>query len=141
MFRLAVLVSFVVAASHVHAASPMRPGLWEMTGRMQMEGMKGDMPPFTIKHCVTPKDAEAAETGKLPGADKKGMENCKVSDYKLSGNKASWNITCTGQHAMTGTGTMVFSGDTYTQKSVMKTQRGTMTLENTGKRLGDCPPQ
>jgi hypothetical protein len=64
--------------------------------------------------------------------------DCKISDYKVEGNKVSWSMKCTGRDAMSGTGALVYAGDTYTGVVKMSSGRETMTLRYRGKRLGDC---
>jgi hypothetical protein len=65
-----------------------------------------------------------------------------VSDYKTEGNKVSWSMRCEGDNPMTGTGEIVYSGDTYLGTMKMTTGRGgqpmAMTMKYSGKRLGDC---
>ena len=47
---LTVALSWTVLAQ---TQSPMRPGSWQVTVKMNMPGM-GDMPPMTQTQCVTP---------------------------------------------------------------------------------------
>jgi hypothetical protein len=136
MFRYAPL-ALLAAASVCQAATPMRPGLWEITAKMQGEGMPGGMPPMTSRTCITAKDLDAMDKGRTPGANK-GAEQCEPVNYKQEGNKATWALSCEGRNPMTGSGSIVYGDDTFTQKMVMKSDRGTMTMESTGKRVGDC---
>jgi len=100
MIKRAPFVAVLLTLSSVpaFAAGGMQPGLWEVTTRMQMAGMP--MPPQTVRHCYTRQDVEKGERT-VPQADDK---NCKIKDYKLKGNTATWSIVCTGKNAMTGTG-------------------------------------
>ena len=36
-----------------------------------------------------------------------------MSDYKVSGNTATWKMVCTTPQAMTSTGEMTFTDDSY----------------------------
>lgn len=116
--------------------SPMRPGRWEITTHMEMPGMPMTMPPQKIVQCITREQLEKGEA--VPGAaDEKNP--CKMTNYKVSGNKITWNMACTGEQAMSGTGEIVVDGDTYTGTMKMTMdQQGTMTMKYTAKRIGDC---
>ncbi len=133
VFAVLVLVSLPAT---VPAAEGIRAGMWEITSKMEMPGMPMEMPPTTIKHCYTKEDVK----------DKKHMisrdKSCSVTDLKMSGNKVSWKMKCTGKHAGMFSGETVFSGDSY--KSVMKmrsdARKGeSMTMKVKGKRIGNCP--
>jgi hypothetical protein len=62
-----------------------------------------------------------------------------VSDYKVTDNKVTWKMACTGREAMTGEGEMTFAGDSYTGLMKMMMPQGSMAMTMSGKRLGDCP--
>jgi hypothetical protein len=103
------------------------------------------MPPMKSTQCITKEDA--ADPNKMvPSRPERGgpPSDCKVSDYKQSGNKVTYNMACTGAQPMTGTGEFVYEGDTYTGTMVMNMsmERGgspmPMTMKYAGKRLGDC---
>ena len=117
----------------------MREGLWEITMKMEMAGMPGGMPPQVLKQCMTKKDVENPQKLAQGGP---GSERCQVSNYQLKGNTASWDMACKGPEEMTGSGTMTFSGDSYsgTNRMSMKSsgQTHNMTMQHSGKRIGDC---
>ena len=131
-------VTCLVAASWaVSAQGPRRDGRWEVTMEMEMPGMPMKMPPMKTIQCVTKEQADDPNQSVPKGQpDKNG--DCKVSDYKVAGNKVTWTTTCTGKNASTSTGEMTYAGDSYT--GVMKTKTGDteMTMKYAGKRLGDC---
>jgi hypothetical protein len=60
----------------------------------------------------------------------------------MQGNTASWNMACKGEGAMTGSGTATYSGTSYTGTNRMTMTRGgqvqTMTMQYSGRRLGEC---
>lgn len=138
-----VVASMLVAAAlsqAAHAAAPnMREGMWEITMKMEMAGMPGGMPPQVVKQCVTKTDTENPQKLAQGGP---GAERCQVSNYQLKGNTASWDMACKGAEEMTGTGTMTFSGDSYTGTNRMSMKSGgqthNMTMQYSGKRIGDC---
>jgi hypothetical protein len=128
------------AAAVANAAQPnIRDGLWEITMKMEMEGMPGGAPPQTMQRCVTPQDFQDA------AAMNRGMDKstrCEVSDYKHQGNTASWKMTCNGEGAMSGTGTATYSGTSYTMANKMVMSHGGQTMNmrmtQTGKYVGPC---
>ncbi len=106
--------------------------MWEITAKMEMEGMPFAMPAQTSKACI-PKGQEKDPTRAVPN-DK----NCKTSDVKVSGNKMSWKMKCEGKDAMSGSGEMVYGDGTYSGKVKMHSEDGDMVMAYNGKRVGSC---
>jgi hypothetical protein len=134
----AALLALSIAA---FAQGPRRDGNWEVKMEMEMAGMPPGMPPFTSTQCITPEEAKDPDKLVPQGRGRgrgRGNQDCKVSDYKLEGNKATWSMKCEGEQPMTGTGEFLYSADTYTGTIKMDTGRGAMTMKYSGKRLGDC---
>ncbi len=136
----------LMAQSTLAPSAPRRDGNWEVMVEMQMPNMPQgmSMPPMKTTHCITKEDA-ADPTKALPSVPQRGggpPSDCKVTDQKVDGNKITWAMTCTGAMPMTGTGEVVYAGDSYTGNMVMNMARGgqpmAMTMKYTGKRLGDC---
>lgn len=148
-------ISFVAFASPaVHAADVMKPGLWEIKSSNRMEGrkmpamptlsheqqaqmkamgikmpaMSGNGMEITVRHCVTP---EQAKTGVPPQPKDRGQ--CKQANATRNGNKVSWSIECTGEHAASGHGTVTFnSPESYSGESTMtvkESRMGPMTMQ------------
>ena len=138
--RAAVLASLLVVVSlPLIAQGPRRDGRWEVKMEMDMPGMPSGMPPMTTTQCITPDDAKDPQKAMPQGGRGRGPSgDCKVSDYKVDGNKVSWSMKCEGAQPMTGTGEFVYAADTYTGTIKMEGGRGAMTMKYTGKRLGDC---
>lgn len=135
---LAAVAAVAVASAAVLAqTSPRRDGNWQITVEMEMPGMPMKMPPRTITQCVTPEQAENPNTTVPSGSPDKNND-CKVSDYKLVGNKVTWSLKCTTPQPITGNGEIVYSGDAYDGWMKMKMEAGEMTMKYKGKRLGDC---
>lgn len=139
------LVVVCAAALPTLAQGPRRDGKWEVKMEMDMPNMPNmpagfQMPAFTTTQCITPAEANDPSKSMPQGGRGRGPnpDKCKVSDYKVDGNKVTWSMKCDPPEAMTGTGEFVYSGDTYT--GVMKMDRGgqQMTMKYAGKRLGDC---
>ena len=109
--------------------------LYRVTSKVEMQGMPMPMPGQATEVCG-PKDQ--ASQSMVPH-DK----NCTVSDYRVSGNKSSFRMTCTGENPMTATGEFERLGaDAYRGRMQMKGQMEgepmdmTMTFE--GKKIRDC---
>jgi len=115
------------------AAETMREGLWEITSQSEMPGMPMKLPASTIRHCYTKEDVK--DQKRMVNTDK----NCKLTDYKVTGNKATWAMVCTGQQSGTFSGETIFGKDAYTSTMKMKSQGYTMTMKVKAKRIGNCP--
>jgi len=125
-----------------HAATlNMKDGLWEITTKMEMTG-KSDvaMPQQIVRQCITKKDLNDPRRT-TPSADSR----CKMTDYKLQGNTATWKMACEGEGGKTGTGTVIYSGDSYRGNQTMTMKRSSqvmnMKMDFSGRRVGDCPKQ
>ena len=134
------LAATAVLACHVQAAAPnMKEGLWEMTAKSEIQGMPGGMPPTTVQQCVTKKDLEDPSKT-TPGLQ--GDKRCKMTDYRLQGNTATWKMACEGENAMTGSGTVTYAGSSYTGTQTMSMnlegKAFNMTVNFSGRHLGDC---
>ena len=136
------VLAAAVLSSGVHAAAPnMQDGLWEITMKMEMPGMPAGMKPQVMQQCITRKDLEDPKKTAPSGGDPKD-NRCQMTDYKMQGNTASWNMACKGEGAMTGSGTATYNGTSYTGTNRMTMKRGgqvqTMTMQYSGRRLGEC---
>ncbi len=133
----AALLAPMLSVAHAQAPN-MKEGLWEMTSKMEMPGMPA-MPPQTMQRCITKADlADPSKT--TPGAQ--GDKQCKVSDYKLQGNTATWKMACAGESAMTGSGTITYAGNSYTGTQTMSMKVDgkphNMAVNFSARHLGDC---
>jgi len=120
---------FLAAAWSASAWAAGSDELWEMTTKMDMPGMA--MPAMTEKVCL-PK-GEGYKPGKVPH-----QKNCEMSDLKVSGDKTSWKMHCSGRDAMDGSGEVTRTANTM--KGVMKLSSKDiqMTQDISGKRVGTC---
>ena len=135
------LLAAIVLSGIAHAAAPnMKEGLWEITVRMEMPGMPGGMPPQVMQQCFTRKDLEDPRRTVPSGGP--GDSNCQMTDYKMQGNTATWNMACKGEGAMTGSGSITYSGTSYAGTNRMTMTEGgsgqTMTMHYSGRHLGAC---
>jgi hypothetical protein len=125
----------LVLAIPTFAASPQKPGEWQITTEMDMPGMPMKMPPMTTKVCLTQADIDNPERSVPKVRDD---QNCKVSDYKIDGNTVSWSMKCEGKKPLTATGEIIFAGDSYTGSMKMKDGDREMSMKYSGKRTGEC---
>lgn len=121
------------------APANMQPGLWEITMKMEMPGMRGGgMPATAVRQCIRPVDVEDARRTIPQNKDPK----CNTKDYKMQGNTASWRMECKGPETMSGTGTITYSGSSYSGATKLSIKQGGQTMDMTqtysGKRIGDC---
>jgi hypothetical protein len=135
-----VAIATLVCTLVTLAQSPVRPGRWETTMQMQMAGSPIQMPEMKSTRCVTPEDAKDPSTSMPTGPEGRGgpKSDCKMADYKVSGNTATWKMVCTSPQPMTSTGEMTFTDDSYTGTMKADTAQGQMTMKMSGKRVGDC---
>jgi len=122
----------------------MQPGLWEISFQVEAPGMPAGMGGHTLRQCIRASDLASPEKT-LP--QQQGGQ-CRIEDYKLSGNTASWKIACSGEGRagkaadMSGSGSITYSSDRYSGSSQMTVREGgqamTMTQRFAGKRIGDC---
>ena len=137
--RLFMALLTVTLNTGVTAASrDLQPGLWEVTTTTSMPGMPVQVPPQTLRQCYTAADLAQAQEAVRQG----GNDNCKIRNFKEQGNTASWSMTCSGEPAMRGTGSMTSTATSFTgsMDSVMDTPGGAMAITNSwrAKRLGAC---
>lgn len=128
---LAAAVALALPLAAHAASSPMKAGKWQTTIQMEVPNMPMKVPPTVTTVCVTKEEAENPQPPKMQNTD------CKVNDLKREGNTVSWSMDCPKQK-MTGSGKVVYSGDSY--DGSMKLQIGEQFLSGkfTGKRVGDC---
>ena len=123
----------------------MKPGMYEYQMEMDMSGMKG-MPPgmgkqsMTFQKCLTQEDIDKGQMGR-GGRDGKAPENCEVTNFSMSGNTASYTMTCS-KPKMSADNKITFSGDGYKMDMKMAMDQGgqmvNMNQHMEGKRTGDC---
>lgn len=141
-FATASLLAATLLSAHAQGAAPnMKEGLWEITMKMEMPGMPAGMKPQVMRQCVTKKDLDDPRKTTPAAGDPKD-NRCQMTDYKMQGNTATWSMACKGEEAMTGSGSITYSGTSYSGVNKMTMKRGgkvqTMTMQYSGKHLGDC---
>ena len=99
--------------------------------------------PFTMTHCVKPEDVKDPEEMIKKSQAREQNHDCKMTNFKVTENTVRWDVSCSGERAMTGTGEMKYAGDSYEgtfHMNMKDRESGTreMTVHTSGKRLGDC---
>ncbi len=132
--NLALFAVVCALALPTFAASPAKPGKWQVTMEMDIPGMPMKMPPISFTHCLTKEQAENPENA-VPKSQKD--KDCKVSDLKVDGNTVSYKMECP-KSQVSGTGTVTYTDDSYKGVMEMKMGEQEMKTKYSGKRLGDC---
>ena len=124
----------------------MKEGLYDYKMEMDMGQMPGvpagaakhDM---SFQHCVTAEDIGKGRMGRS-GGDGKMAEDCEVKNFKMSGNSATYTMTCKGKSEMTTDNHITFSADGYKMDmNMIMNQAGhsmNMTQHVESRYLGPC---
>lgn len=101
--------TFVLFSAIVFAQMEMKEGEWEITVKMEMEGMDFQMPPVTIKQCIkkdNPYPIVDEKKGKKP--------DCKFLKQETKGNTASWEMECKeGKNITYSKGSVTYKGNSF----------------------------
>lgn len=130
-----IVASLACAAGLYAAAACAEPGeLWAVTSKTEMPNMPMAIPSVTMQICL-PKNGARDPRKSMPNKD------CKMTDFKRSGNKTTWKMHCNQEGTvMDGHGEFTYSGSGYKGVTYMKGnshgQNIDMTTHYTGKKLG-----
>lgn len=160
-------VAMVVMASSATAETRLKPGLWELNIQSLNNGAMPEMPKLTpqqqaqmekmgiklpgggaggvgmtVRTCLTKEQVERNEPPKPRDDDR---QKCQQTEMKRSGNTVNWKMVCTGEHPMTGSGSMTMeSAESYSSTVDMVSQdprygATAVSSKMKGKWLGpDC---
>jgi hypothetical protein len=115
----------LLACGAAQAQAPEPGVLWEQTVEMDMAGFA--MPAQTSRFC-----APKRWTKPPPAQD----DRCKLSDVKVAGDRMSWKVECPPPDAMTGSGDIKHTGDTFQGVITMRSSSGEMRMKMRGRQLG-----
>jgi hypothetical protein len=105
--------------------------LWKVSTTMSMNGM--DLPMGPQSHDVC---SDRAWTRPPIGS---GDKDCQVSNVVNTPSKTTWDMVCSGEHAMKGTGEMHRTGpDDYTGTMNMTGDDGSFVMKMKGHKVGEC---
>jgi uncharacterized protein DUF3617 len=128
---LALGMSWSVLAQ---SSSPMREGNWEVSTKINIPGMEG-APAFKQTQCITAAMLKDPSTAVPTGAG----NDCKITDYKLANNVATYKLACTQPAPINGTGELRYAGsDAYTGTLTIDMGGQNLVLAIDAKRLGEC---
>ena len=129
------IVLLLVAAAGV-ARADVQEGKWEMTVTTQIEGMPGAMAPVTQSKCISKEDAR--DPSRLIGTG----AGCQFANKRDSGSEITFDVACTGQVPMNGSGKVRYSAQTFDGTVEIAADMGNQRLmtrsQIAGRRLGDC---
>jgi hypothetical protein len=112
----------------------IRPGKWQLTLTMDLEGQPPARPITAIK-CEQAEDLPTPDSllTKMQSSTK-----CQKADLKTTHEKASWTFAC--QNGSKGAGEILYVANGYDLTVHMSSAKkgGVTKLHIQGKRLGDC---
>ena len=142
----ALVAAATLACASLASAQPARQlfiagtgpdELWDVTTKMEITGMPMAMPAQTHQVCLR-KDRRPDEAVPM-------QDDCRVTDSKVTGNKVSYKMVCTGRNPMTGEGEITSSPAAYEGRMrVRSTRKGEemdMVQSFTGRKVGACTDQ
>jgi len=134
MRRLAILL---LAAFPLAPGADIQAGNWELSVTSQMPGMPQPIGPITQTKCIS--EADARDPSRLVSPSSGG---CEFSNKRDDGATMSFDITCSGQVPMRGSGTVRYGAQTFDAdlnlSAEMQGQKIVTSSKVTGRRLGGC---
>ncbi|MBM4141618.1 MAG: DUF3617 family protein [Nitrospira sp.] len=133
---LFIISLFLLLGITFAGGTNIKEGLWEITMKMEMQGMPMQMPPQTYTHCITKKDM-------VPQKEEPGQE-CKMVKSETKGDTVSWVMECkTREGTVTNNGRVTYKRDTFegvVKVSMPGGKRGgmEMTQHMKGRWIGQC---
>lgn len=152
--RIAIALVAAFAATAAFAQNPldvlkakMKAGQYAYKSEMDLgqipglpKGMNLGKQTFNFEQCVTPQDIERGHLGK--GRNGKTPADCEITNFRMSGNTASYRMACKGDMNMTADNTITFVSDGYRMNMKMAMVRGGQTTNVSqvmeAKYLGPC---
>lgn len=134
----ALIFAVLAAASTAVAALDIQEGSWEMTVSVSVDGMPGGLQPVTQTRCLTREDAR--DPTRLIGAG----AGCEFSNKQDSGSQITFDVACTGQVPMRGSGSVRYSANDVEGTLEIAADTGGQRImtrsQLVGRRLGECKP-
>ena len=130
-------IYFMTVPAPADASEPnIQEGMWELTTKIEMDGMPSDMPrqEFVHTQCLTRDDyvPQGPQTSGSSG-------DCEIRDVRTSGDTVTWTMRCdTGQGEMTGKGRITYSGAAFEGRIDVVMSGMKMKQHLKGRRIGDC---
>lgn len=131
------LLLSALALSPLAIAGPdIREGMWEVSVLAEVGGQPLTAAPMVVRQCISNQSVQdlMAQMG--------GAGACQISDFQQAGNRARWNIACSGAMDVSGTGETEIAGDQFTGRMnlvvTMSGQSLPMVQNFQAKRVGEC---
>ena len=136
---LALSAATLLALPALAEERKLRPGRYELTTEMKMEGIDRQIPANTSSRCFTEDDVKDYKKMAQDGQGRN--RDCETTDMKAEGNHVSYAMTC--KSGAKGNGEMTFRPDGYDMTLDLETPGGPhgpmkMKIHTTAKRTGDC---
>jgi Protein of unknown function (DUF3617) len=131
-----LLILALAASPHAIAAPDIREGMWEVSVLAEVGGQPLTATPMVVRQCISNQSVQdlMAQMG--------GAGSCQISDFQQAGNRARWNITCSGAMDVSGTGETEIAGDQFTGRMnlvvTMSGQSLPMVQNFQARRVGEC---
>ncbi len=135
IFTIAALALSVIFAGLAAGAPNMQDGKWEITTKIEMEGLPVNMPPQKHTICMTKQNA-------VPQKQEKSDE-CKMTENRVVGDTVYWTVQCHTKDGSTeGKGKITYKGNSFDGIFTMTGKQGgekiNMKNHMSGKRIGEC---
>ncbi len=139
MLKRVAIAGISLWGTFTYAEVNMHEGLWEITTKMEMQGMPMQIPSTKHTVCLTKKNMLKS----MATSEQGNEEECKITDTKTSGNTVTWIMKCSDRNAMEVTGKTIYHGDTFEGTIIMTSdgpaeEKIKMTNHISGKRIGEC---
>jgi hypothetical protein len=108
MRLLPSLLAAILLPLSAMGQDPVKEGLWEVSIQGEIAGQPISATPLVVRQCInnqTAQDLMAQLTG--------GAGGCQMSDLKHEGNRARWNLSCSGQVDVSGSGELTMTSDGF----------------------------
>jgi hypothetical protein len=127
----------LLAPALLQAETALREGLWEVSVRMDIGGQPASAEPLVTRQCITQQTAQDL-INQLAGT----AAGCQVANLQQEGNRASWDLTCSGQVDVRGSGQLTLSSGGF-EGSLdawvgMSGQSIPVHQTFSARRVGDC---
>jgi len=145
------LVVILLAPAVASAQVSIRPGQYEYTLDLNMAVPKEaatavlDAAGFNKQQkrleCITADQARQAKEDVVKFlAQEMQLQDCKMSDVKISANKLTFTTTCVEDSVkMVGTNEVTFGVDSFTSVGTMKGDGGlSSSMKMSARRVGEC---
>jgi hypothetical protein len=123
-------------SAHAIAGPDIREGLWEVSLEAEMGGQPMTAAPMVVRQCISNQSIQAlmAQIG--------GAGACQISDFQQSGNRARWNLSCSGEPQVSGTGETEIAADQFIGRMnlvvTMSGQSLPLVQNFRAQRVGQC---